>query len=180
MLIRNLLLICIFSTFICLSSKGQACVTIEGTVKDQNQFLLQSVIVNVKINIKNYYSITDKQGKYSLKICNQNDSFLLNPLKFTYKLIGFKEIDFISRIKIGNNVLKDIELELSEKILKEVIVQNKSIVQKGDTTVFTIGSFKDKTDGNLEDVLKKMPGFDIDNNGRILYNNKPIETILIE
>jgi hypothetical protein len=180
MLKINQLLFCLIFVFISLTIKAQTCVTIDGLVKDQNQYLLQSVIVNVKIGAKNYYSITDKQGKYSLKICSLNDSFLLSPLKFTFKLIGFKETNSISRIKLGNNILKDIVLELSEQVLKEVIVQNKPIIQKGDTTVFTIGSFKDKTDGNLEDVLKKMPGFDIDDNGRILYNNKPIETILIE
>jgi hypothetical protein len=53
MLTRSLLLFCIISTCICLNTKAQTCVTIEGTVKDQNQFLLQSVIVNVKINTKN-------------------------------------------------------------------------------------------------------------------------------
>jgi hypothetical protein len=53
MLTRSLLLFCIISTCICLNTKSQTCVTIEGTVKDQNQFLLQSVIVNVKINTKN-------------------------------------------------------------------------------------------------------------------------------
>ncbi|MEI6265838.1 MAG: hypothetical protein WCP74_12085 [Sphingobacteriia bacterium] len=180
MLKKNQLLFCLILVFISLTIKAQTCVTIDGLVKDQNQYLLQSVIVNVKIGEKNYYSITDKLGKYSLKICSTNDSFLLNPLKFTFKLIGFKETNSISRIKLGSNILKDIVLELSEQVLKEVIVQNKPVIQKGDTTVFTIGSFKDKTDGNLEDVLKKMPGFDIDDNGRILYNNKPIETILIE
>lgn len=160
--------------------KAQVCTTIGGTVKDQKKNLLQSVIINFKIAAKNYYAITDNQGRYTFKICTLSDSLLLRPLKFNYKLIGFKEADLFCLIKQGNNVLRDIELELSEKVLKEIIVQNKSIIQKGDTTVFTIGSFKEKTDGNLEDVLKNMPGFDLDDNGRILYNNKPIETILIE
>lgn len=56
----------------------------------------------------------------------------------------------------------------------------KPIEKNGDTTTFNVSSFKTKTDENLEDLLKRIPGFSIDGNGNISYNGIPIEKILIE
>lgn len=160
--------------------RGQFCISISGKITDSIHKPLQSVIIVTSVLNKKYYSTSNNKGSFLLKYCYENDSIIKQQVKITFKMVGYTETTISLNPSIGNNNLSDIILQAQENILQEVIVQNKPIVQKGDTTIFTLGAFKNKLDGNLEDVLKRMPGFDVNESGEILYNNKPIESILIE
>jgi len=160
--------------------KSQYCVSINGRVLDSVKTPLQSVIVSISILGKKKFSISNYRGEYTVNICHPNDSILKQSAIISFNLIGYDGKTINHKVGEGKNSIEDVFLVYKDTHLKEVIVRNRSIVQRGDTTAFTVGAFKNKLDANLEDVLKKMPGFDIDESGRILYNNKPIETILIE
>jgi hypothetical protein len=155
-------------------------VEVEGRIVDTLNKPLSSTIIEIIFLGHTKFTVTNSQGYFKQNICYNNDSIFKAPLKLTSKIIGYYDSDtsFIPQrntINVGNIIKK-----LSVTTLSEVIVKNLPIIQKGDTTSFFVGSFKNKLDINLEDVLKKMPGFDIDANGAILYNNKPIEDVLIE
>ena len=62
-----------------------------------------------------------------------------------------------------------ISLILKANLLKEVIVTQKmgSIKIKGDTTEFVADSFKVQPNATVEDLLKKLPGIQVDKNGKI-------------
>lgn len=64
--------------------------------------------------------------------------------------------------------------------LKDVVVKAPSIRQRGDTISYNVASFADASDKSLADVLKKMPGMEVSDNGEIKYNGKAINKFYIE
>ncbi|MDE1190759.1 MAG: hypothetical protein PW786_01230 [Arachidicoccus sp.] len=55
-----------------------------------------------------------------------------------------------------------------------VVKDNRAIVQKGDTLSYNADNFTSKSDRYLGDIIKKLPGITVDDNGTIKYQGKPI------
>ncbi|PZP52224.1 MAG: hypothetical protein DI598_01200 [Pseudopedobacter saltans] len=65
--------------------------------------------------------------------------------------------------------------------LEEVKVTSKVyIIQKSDTLSFNADLFRDSSDRVLGDLIRKIPGIDIDDNGTIKYNGKVLNNFYIE
>ena len=153
---------------------------ISGTIKDSlTNTPLPDAILIFSINAKQYYAIADSIGDFLVSY-SQRDSLQNIEIFLTAKLIGYIDKEYRFIIAQKKALLPTILLKNKNIYLSEVIVQSKPVIRKGDTTIFIVGAFKNKLDANLEDVLKKMPGMDVDENGNIRYNNKPIESIMIE
>ena len=82
------------------------------------------------------------------------------------------------------NAKMDLDFSLAPKefILKETVISaNGKIIAKSDTTTFRADAFRDSTERNLEELLAKLPGVDVDKNtGVISVQGKPIKKILID
>lgn len=64
--------------------------------------------------------------------------------------------------------------------LKEVTVKAKKIRQRGDTLIYQVATFAKDGDRSIGDVLKKMPGIQVAEDGKISYNGTPINKFYIE
>lgn len=64
--------------------------------------------------------------------------------------------------------------------LPEVTVKMKPVEQSKDTVKYNIASFQGKGDRYIEDVLKKLPGVEVSENGSILYKGTAINSFNIE
>ncbi len=71
-------------------------------------------------------------------------------------------------------------MEDGELQLKEVVVKSARIRENGDTITYNVGSFAQKQDKTIGDVLKRMPGIDVANNGKIQYQGVDINKFYIE
>ena len=162
------------------NSQAQNCIAISGRVVDTTHNPLPSAIVEIFFLGHTKFAVTNNQGFFKQQICYGNDSIYKYPITIKTKIIGYYAGDTAIFCNKPTIDLGSIVKYSDTKTLSEVIVKNKPITQNGDTTSFLVSAFKNKLDANLEDVLKKMPGFDIDANGAITYNNKPIEDILVE
>ena len=165
---------------LCLKSQCQTTFQIVGFVIDSaTSKALSNTIIIANVDEKDYYATSDSSGKFSflnILIDSTNDV----KVHLTVSLIGYFKLEQWIVLSKKITVLKPFLLKSESIVLSEVIVQTKPIEKKGDTTIFNVGSFKNKFDENLEDVIKKIPGMDVDANGNIKYNNKPIENIMIE
>ena len=63
--------------------------------------------------------------------------------------------------------------------LQDVIVQTPPIIIKKDTIEFNANSYTVKPNGTAEDLLKKMPGIDVDKNGNIKAQGETVQRILV-
>lgn len=71
-------------------------------------------------------------------------------------------------------------LEPGTTLLKEVTVKADRIREQGDTISYTVGSFAQAQDRSIGDVLKRMLGIDVANDGKIQYQGEDINKFYIE
>lgn len=66
--------------------------------------------------------------------------------------------------------------------MKEIIIKQQiaAIRQRGDTTEYIADSFKVHTNATVEDLLKIMPGIQVDKDGKITSQGKTVEKVLVD
>ncbi len=152
-------------------------VQISGVVTDKaNQSPLNAVVVTLRPIGKNTivkFAQTTEKGTFQLDITTDS------PEKFAlhFALLGFEQ-KYVP-LKANQSVY---HVDLAEKSfkLKEVKIKAKGIYQKGDTIKYIVAKFSDIQDKTLADVLKKMPGIEVDKSGAIKYNGVAINKFYIE
>jgi len=146
-------------------------------VSENNKAPLESATVyleRAKDSTLITYTITDKNGHFKLEGKSPYKGLRLNVSFIGYqsytKLINYKNIP----INLNTIPLAD------ANILNEVVLKSRSpITIKKDTVEFNVSSFKTKKDANVEDVLKELPGVEVDENGKITVNGKEVNKILV-
>ncbi|MEJ7738987.1 MAG: outer membrane beta-barrel protein [Chitinophagaceae bacterium] len=118
---------------------------------------------------------TDKEGNFQLhKI----------PLGTYILLVTFpKFADFSDEVSVKDSLLDlgSIALTNESTLLKEVIVRGGSAIRiKGDTTEFSADSFTVKEGATVEDLLKRLPGFQVNSKGEINVQGKRVEKVLVD
>ena len=151
---------------------------IKGEVKDKNNqaIISSSVILKDDIGKIITYTYTDEYGKYVLKT-EKTGQFVL-----IASSMGFEQKSFDVLIE-NKNEIKTIDFILSPKIteLKEIIITSKKpITIKNDTIIFNADYFKQGNEQVVEDLLKKIPGLNIDANGTIKVGNQEVEKVMID
>jgi hypothetical protein len=122
------------------------------------------------------YTISNDKGKFSL----EGKSFSKD-VKLFISYVGMDsysksiQLDKTSNLNLGTIYLKE-----ESNILSEVVIQSRApITVKKDTLEFNVKSFKTKKDANVEDLLKKLPGVEVDEDGKITVNGKEVNKILV-
>ena len=120
------------------------------------------------------YTITDKNGKFILE-----DRAYTNDLNLIVSLVGFET--FRKNIKLDKEIINLGTFFMAESnMLDEIIIKSSApITIKKDTLEFNVASFKTKKDANVEDLLKELPGVEVDDDGKIKVNGKEVNKILV-
>jgi len=66
------------------------------------------------------------------------------------------------------------------KSLAEVTVQGAPVVIKGDTLEFNAGSFKTQPNAVVEDLIKRLPGMEVDRDGNVKAQGQDVKRILVD
>ncbi|MDD7915134.1 outer membrane beta-barrel protein [Polaribacter ponticola] len=118
------------------------------------------------------YTITNEKGKFSL-VGKTSDS----KIKLVVSFIGFTPYTKI--IDVKNQNVGTLSLKTANVLDAVVIRSSAPITIKKDTLEFNVKSFKTKADANVEDLLKKLPGVEVDDEGAITVNGKAVNKILV-
>ena len=123
------------------------------------------------------YTISDKFGVFDLKGRTQ-----ATKVNLYISFVGYQPYEKEINIE-GNGIitLDDISLNGQIESLGDVVVQGRRapVTIKKDTLEFNVASFKTKKDANVEDLLKELPGVEVDEQGNITVNGKPVNKILV-
>lgn len=138
----------------------------EATVSILN--LLDSSLVSFALsNAKGEFEIKDLDtGTYRLLITFQG--FANQSRKIS-----------ISREKYLLN-LGIIHLDKRTTLLDEVVVEGAPIIVKKDTVEFRAGAFKTVPNSTAEDLLKKLPGVEVDKDGNVKAQGEDIQKVYVD
>ncbi len=169
---RHILLIMLL--FVTAFSGAQ--VTVTGVVKDSigTPLELANVIaINKETQAMASYGITNDKGKFKLDL-EKNATF---SVQVSY--IGMETLtDEISTAE--SNITKEYTL-LNDNALDAVeLTYEMPVTIKGDTLVYNADSFKDGTERKLEDVLKKLPGVEINEDGQVEVEGKVVNKLMVD
>ncbi len=132
-------------------------------------------LLTPKDSILYRFTRTAADGSFSLKN--------IKPGNYIFTTVHPFYADFIDDVE-----LKDVETNLGSvavtsksKLLQEVIVKSGNPIHiKGDTTIYTADSFKVSANANVEELLKKLPGIQIDKDGKIKAMGETVEKVLVD
>ncbi|MEZ7884875.1 MAG: hypothetical protein QMB39_06415 [Bacteroidales bacterium] len=120
------------------------------------------------------YTFTTNDGKFSLSTKNlSNDDVYVE-----FSLLGYLSKKIL--IKPKYDTILQIELHPSSFNINEVIVKAPLIKVKGDTINYTTAQLVKIGDRNIGDVLKRIPGIEIETSGLIKYKDRPINTFYVD
>ncbi|MDB4204467.1 TonB-dependent receptor family protein [Polaribacter sp.] len=147
-----------------------------GIVKDSLDFPLEMANVIALDTVAKRiasYGFTDAKGNFKLDL-KKNTVY---NIKISY--IGFKEISTFLKTKT-TNMNKDYTM-LEDSMLDGIeIISKMPITIKGDTIIYNADSFKNGSERKLKDVLAKLPGVEINDDGQIEVEGKAVEKIMID
>lgn len=147
---------------------------ITGTVLDEQG---ESVDAYVTASTKGGGSIigfadTDSKGNYKLEFQTNADSIV----------VIADGLGIAKQVKVVANRTQKLNFRVATKTiqLKEVSVRAKKITQHGDTLNYLVGAYRQQADRTIGDVLKRMPGIEVSDNGGIKFNGKTISKFYVE
>lgn len=152
--------------------------TIKGTVEDTAvAHKLQHVVVSfLKESDSSLVTFvrTDAEGKFQKSVPSGHYILLISSPDY---------VDYITRIQNPEALtidLQTIPLISRARLLKEIIVTQQAIRIKGDTTEYLADSFRVRPNATVEDLLKELPGIQVDNSGRITAQGQSVQRILVD
>jgi hypothetical protein len=122
------------------------------------------------------YTATDQKGEFAIALANQPlENLMLKTSHINY------ETDTLAITKDHDGHPLSIVLFEKKEALREVVVQSKLGAMKinGDTLSYNLKAFTTGTEEKLKDVLRKLPGIEITEDGKIMAQGKPINHLLI-
>lgn len=168
-------LIILFTWFLLIESVAQ--VNITGTVidKEDRQPLPNAIVIlkNTEKGNAVKFVQADTEGKFTLSTTeNESGQCYLSISMMSYKT---------QQLPLnGKSQYFLVEMKPNATQIKEIIVKAQKIKEQGDTITYNVASFANKQDKNIGEVMKKMPGIDVAESGKIQYNGVDINKFYIE
>ena len=138
----------------------------------------------------------------AITILNQKDSTLVKFTRSepdgTFAITGLRKgkyilmmtypdyADFIERFQLDSSKTEvnfgAINMRLKSRVLAEVIIKSAkdAIKIKGDTTEYNASSFVIQPNSKVEDLLKQLPGIQVDKDGKITAQGQTVNKVLVD
>jgi hypothetical protein len=170
---KNIFLLLLFTSFISFAQN----IRFEGVVTEGGNAPLEManiMALNTSTKAMDAYAITNNKGKFVLNL-KKNTSYVI---KLTFIGMQNKEINITTK---EENIIQNISMNSGGIELNDVeIVREMPVSIKGDTIVYNADSFKSGTERKLEDVLKKLPGVEVNADGEVEVEGKKVTKLMVE
>lgn len=160
---------------------AQSVTTIRGAVQDNSD----TPLVGANVALYRLSSSGDKQlvagamsdaqGRFTIH------QVPLERLALEVSYIGYKSYQDELTVTSGLN-LGVLQLEEDTHLLEVVVVEGKAtdMTVRGDTIAFNADAYKVPQGAMLEELVKRLPGAEIDENGQITIGGQPVEKIMLD
>lgn len=163
----------LIAVLLCQSLFSQALIKGVAVDRERNPVPYLNVMIRpIGSNVVLAFGITNSDGGFSIIVKNEADS--LN--------IAISSIHYRNQNRHIKNMSQEMrfEMETDIKQLETFTVRASPIQRKGDTLSYLVQSFSGEADRSIEDVLRRMPGIEIESDGRIIYQGMPIQKFYVE
>lgn len=154
------------------SIRGQVMDSVSGSLPSSTVMLLNpkdSSLVN--------FGVSDAKGIFEIKNVNKGEYLL----KVTF--VGYAPN--MRRVATGTEPIVElgrIKMEPLTKELEGVVIMGEKnpVTVKKDTIEFNAGSFKTKTNATVEDLLKVMPGMEVETDGTVKAQGEQVQRVTVD
>lgn len=155
--------------------------TISGIVSNEKGEKIENVYVSIRKasspDIISQYAITADNGLYEIDLKSPLDSIVVYVSAIDHE----PQQKYLFNVRDRRKHTVDFHLAERTTELKEVIIEHKQpVVVRNDTVTYDPNAFKDGTERVIEDLLKKLPGIKVGENGEIKYKGKSIKKFLVD
>jgi len=173
----------LFLVFLCLcsfTSFAQNDYLIKGVVADTSSNLALNntsiSILNAQDSMLYKYTRAANGGKFILSNLEKGNYILLVTYPKYADYVEKITLDSVKEVDLGN-----LNLFLKSQLLEEVIITGRQpITIKGDTTEYDAASFKVQPNAKVEDLLKQLPGIQVDKDGKITAQGQTVNKVLVD
>ncbi|MBT8205424.1 MAG: carboxypeptidase-like regulatory domain-containing protein, partial [Eudoraea sp.] len=161
-----------FLLVVCIS---HAQIKLEGVVRDSlNQPLeLANVIaINQETRGLESFGVTSEQGRFRLDL-GKNGTY-----KIQISYVGMQTFEEILTTQ-ETDITKDYKLKPAIALEGVELVYEMPVTVQGDTVVYNADSYKSGTERKLEDVLEKLPGVEINEEGQVEVEGKVVNKLMV-
>ncbi len=150
-------------------------IKLKGTVTNSVSVGIPNVYLTVSVALDSSFvafKLSNSSGQYQIEINN--------PQKLRFIISGVGYENFIQVIDIQRDTIIDFKLLSRSQELDEVkVVSQRPANFKEDTAVYNANFYRTPADKNLNDLLKKLPGVEI-NQGKIFVQGQEIKNLMVE
>jgi len=154
--------------------------TIQGTISDEKEAVpFVSVLLKktARPDLICQFATTNEKGFYEIKLNSPLDSVYIEVSSVSF------EPQRILLTALQKRKLHEVNFKLQQRTteLQEIVVESKQPIRtKNDTTTYDPEAFKDGTERVIEDLIKKLPGMSVADNGEIKFQGKSIKKFLLD
>ena len=154
---------------------GMAQTTLEGTVTNTDGEALPNInilIYPAGSNVLIAFAVSNSNGSFQANVRSASDSLDIETSSVHYR----------NERRTFANTSQNLQFELKPEVtqLETFTIKAPPIEQRGDTISYLVSSFAGEEDRAIRDVLRRMPGIEVEAGGRILYQGEPIQKFYVE
>lgn len=163
-------------TGLCLSLNAQDRILGGRVSNAQGEALVYANIAALDVRDSSHvaHSNTDRNGRYRLVFRDAGRAVFIRA-----SYLGYKPQDKPAGAETAEI---DFVLEKTSEILPKAVIRSRMLgaTVKGDTIAYNLEKYTDGTEQTLKDILQKLPGIEVDENGKVSAQGKPVEHLLID
>ena len=125
-----------------------------------------------------YGTITDNEGWFTIKKVPEGEYML------RYSFMGYSTVDFDFKVlkedrdrQLGVFKMYESSIMLTEAVIEEALPPTQIV---DDTLMFNVSAFRVPEGSVLEELIKRLPGVEVDENGTITVNGRTVSRILVD
>ena len=139
----------------------------------ENVAIVRAIVIVTQNENQIAFGTTTEQGVFEKNLPNGIYSVKISKLGFVAKT---------TIIALPKDEYHAVQLQIETNKLETVIIKSRPKIMKfkQDTIQYNIKNVVDGTERKVEDIIKKLPGMQVDSDGKVSYKGQQIDKVLID
>lgn len=145
------------------------------TAAMSNMAYTSIAVMSMEDSVLQDFTRADEEGKFELNVPKKGNYFI----RYAHPMFT----SFVGDVKVTetHTSVDTIHMLSLSNLLEAFVVRDvRPITIKGDTIEYTADSFKVREFANVDELLKRLPGIEVDKNGKITAHGKAVEKMLVD